>query len=50
MSRRPRKVLVAAARPQTGLAGADLVYVLPVEGGLSRLMAVCSSHLPAARA
>jgi hypothetical protein len=39
---------VAAARPQTGLADADIVYVLPVEGGLSRLLAVYSSHLPPA--
>jgi hypothetical protein len=34
------------ARPQTGLTRADVVYVLPVEGGLSRLMAIFSSHLP----
>ena len=34
------------ARPQTGLTRADIVYVLPVEGGLSRLMAIFSSHLP----
>ena len=26
-------------RPATGLARADIVYVLPVEGGLSRIMA-----------
>jgi hypothetical protein len=39
---------IAAARPQTGLTDADIVYVLPVEGGLSRLLAVCSSNLPAA--
>ena len=36
----------ALARPQTGLPDADIVYVLPVEGGLSRLMAVFSSHYP----
>jgi hypothetical protein len=36
----------APARPQTGLTGADIVYVLPVEGGLSRLMAIFSSHYP----
>lgn len=35
------------ARPQTGLTGADIVYVLPVEGGLSRFMAVFSSRMPA---
>jgi len=34
------------ARPQTGLTNADIVYVLPVEGGLSRLMAIFSSHYP----
>jgi hypothetical protein len=38
---------LAPARPQTGLTGADLVYVIPVEGGLSRLLAVFSSHVPA---
>ena len=34
------------ARPSTGLRSADIVYVLPVEGGLSRLMAVFSSRVP----
>jgi Protein of unknown function (DUF3048) N-terminal domain/Protein of unknown function (DUF3048) C-terminal domain len=38
---------LAPARPQTGLTGADIVYVIPVEGGLSRLLAVFSSHVPA---
>jgi hypothetical protein len=37
---------IAAARPQTGLQSADLIYVIPVEGGLSRFMAVYSSHIP----
>src|SRR6266496_4413977 len=37
---------IVYARPQTGLARADIVYVLPVEGGLSRLMAIFSSHYP----
>jgi hypothetical protein len=37
---------IVLARPQTGLTRADIVYVLPVEGGLSRLMAVFSSHYP----
>ncbi|MEU1765879.1 Putative lipoprotein YerB precursor [Streptomyces rimosus subsp. rimosus] len=37
---------VRAARPQTGLDGADLVYVERVEAGLSRLLAVYSSRLP----
>ncbi len=37
---------VPAARPQTGLGAADLVYVEPVEGGLSRLMAVYATGLP----
>ncbi len=38
---------LAPARPQTGLGDADIVYVIPVEGGLSRLLAVFSSHFPA---
>ena len=37
---------LAPARPQTGLTSADIVYVIPVEGGLSRLLAVFSSHVP----
>jgi hypothetical protein len=37
---------VAQARPPTGLTKADIVYLLPVEGGLSRIMAVFSSHIP----
>jgi hypothetical protein len=37
---------IVVARPQTGLTRADIVYVLPVEGGLSRLMAVFSSRYP----
>lgn len=37
-----------AARPQTGLDSADVVYAEQVEGGLSRLMAVYASTLPKA--
>lgn len=37
-----------AARPHTGLSAADIVYVEPVEGGLSRLMAVYATKLPEA--
>lgn len=37
---------IVYARPQTGLTQADIVYVLPVEGGLTRFMAIFSSHLP----
>ncbi len=37
---------VVQARPPTGLTKADVVYLLPVEGGLSRIMAVFSSHIP----
>jgi hypothetical protein len=37
---------IVNARPQTGLSRADIVYVLPVEGGLSRFCAVFSSHFP----
>ncbi|MFF0157108.1 DUF3048 domain-containing protein [Streptomyces sp. NPDC005263] len=38
----------AAARPQTGLNSADIVYAEQVEGGLSRLMAVYATKLPKA--
>ena len=34
------------ARPQTGLTLADVVYVEPVEGGISRLLAVYQSQFP----
>ncbi|WP_122620689.1 DUF3048 domain-containing protein [Streptomyces sp. Tu 4128] len=34
------------ARPQTGLDAADVVYAEPVEGGLSRLMALYATRLP----
>lgn len=37
---------IVFARPQTGLTKADIVYVLPVEGGLSRFLAIFSSHIP----
>jgi hypothetical protein len=37
---------IVYARPHTGLSWADIVYVLPVEGGLSRFMAVFSNHIP----
>jgi hypothetical protein len=37
---------IAEARPPTGLTAADIVYLLPVEGGLSRILAVFSSHFP----
>jgi Protein of unknown function (DUF3048) N-terminal domain/Protein of unknown function (DUF3048) C-terminal domain len=37
---------IVYARPQTGLSHADIVYVIPVEGGLSRFMAVFSSDFP----
>ncbi|MDN3358021.1 DUF3048 domain-containing protein [Actinomadura sp. DC4] len=36
-----------SAKPQLGLRSADIVYVEQVEGGLSRIMAVFSSKLPA---
>ncbi|MDQ3764385.1 MAG: DUF3048 domain-containing protein, partial [Actinomycetota bacterium] len=36
----------ARSRPQSGLELADLVYVEPVEGGLSRLLAVYQSRFP----
>jgi hypothetical protein len=37
---------IVYARPQTGMKSADIVYVLPVEGGLTRFLAVFSSHFP----
>ena len=37
---------IAQARPPTGLTSADIVYLLPVEGGLSRIFAVFSTHFP----
>src|SRR5215831_18831294 len=37
---------IVNARPQTGLNHADIVYVLPVEGGLSRFLAIFSSDYP----
>ena len=37
---------IVYARPQTGLQSADLMYVIPVEGGLTRYMAVFSSRIP----
>jgi hypothetical protein len=37
---------IVLARPPTGLNSADIVYLLPVEGGLSRIFAVFSSHFP----
>jgi hypothetical protein len=37
---------VAQARPPTGLTKADIVCLLPVDGGLSRIFAVFSSHVP----
>lgn len=38
---------VPPARPQTGTTAADVVYVQPVEGGLTRLLAVFQSVIPA---
>jgi hypothetical protein len=38
---------IVFARPQTGLTKADIVYLLPVEGGLSRILAVFSARFPA---
>ena len=36
---------IVHAPPQTGLSRADIVYVLPVEGGLSRFLAIFSAFL-----
>jgi Protein of unknown function (DUF3048) N-terminal domain/Protein of unknown function (DUF3048) C-terminal domain len=38
---------IVFARPQTGINSADIVYVIPVEGGLTRFLAIFSSHVPA---
>ena len=38
---------IADARPPANLTSADIVYLLPVEGGLSRIFAVYSSRIPA---
>ena len=37
---------IVQARPPTGLTSADVVYLLPVEGGLSRIFAVFSTRFP----
>lgn len=37
----------AASRPRIGVGAADVVYVEPVEAGLTRLLAVFSSTMPA---
>ncbi|WP_052867045.1 DUF3048 domain-containing protein [Streptomyces niger] len=37
---------VSAARPQTGLEHADILYTEQVEAGLSRILAVFAAHLP----
>ena len=37
---------IVNARPWTGLTRADIVFVLPVEGGLSRFPAIFSSNYP----
>ena len=39
---------VAEARPPSGIGAADLIYVEPVEGGLSRLAAVFGTQKPPA--
>lgn len=36
----------ASSRPQTGLAGADVVFDVLVEGGVSRFLAVYQSNVP----
>jgi hypothetical protein len=37
---------VAGARPATGLGSAQVIYVAPVEGGLTRIIAVFTGQLP----
>jgi hypothetical protein len=38
---------IVDARPPTNLTSADIVYLVPVDGGLSRIVAVYSSRIPA---
>ena len=48
-NRRPLCIMIdnhEAARPQAGLNAADLVFEMPVEGGISRYMAVFQSREP----
>jgi hypothetical protein len=48
-NRHPVAVMIEnsqAARPQTGLGSADVVYEMVTEGGITRFMAVFSSTLP----
>lgn len=35
-----------ASYPRIGLSKADVIYVEPVEGGLTRMLAIFSSHMP----
>jgi hypothetical protein len=37
---------ISEARPHTGLGSADVIYVEPVEGGLTRIAAVFGSRVP----
>lgn len=37
---------VSAARPQTGIGMADIIYIEPVEGGLTRMLAVYQDEFP----
>ena len=37
---------VGEARPPTGIAAADLIYVEPVEGGFSRILAIFGANKP----
>src|SRR5260370_12121497 len=37
---------IQQARPPTNLTKADIVYILPVDGGLSRIFALFSSRIP----
>ena len=37
---------IGPARPATGLGSADVIYVEPMEGGLTRIAAVFSEHIP----
>lgn len=50
LSRRPWAVVVEnffTVRPQAGLVSADIVFESPTEGGITRLVAIYQSQLPA---
>lgn len=52
VTRRPLAIMVnnaPAARPQSGLLGADIVYEVLAEGGVTRLVSIFQSHADGAK-